>query len=84
VGRVEIEGVFRSMDGGDTWTHLETRLYHPDIHAVTVAATQPKRLYASTAREVFTSNNLGETWQPLGIKRKVAAALCPWHGGQGG
>jgi hypothetical protein len=35
-----------------------------------IAATQPKRLYASTAREVFTSNNLGETWQPLGIREK--------------
>ena len=47
---VEIDGVFRSLDGGDTWTHLETGLYDPDIHAVTIAATQPKRLYASTAR----------------------------------
>jgi hypothetical protein len=35
---------------------------------VTIAATQPKRLNASTAREVFTSSNLGETWEPLGIK----------------
>ena len=67
---VEIDGVFRSLDGGDTWTHLETGLYDPDIHAVTIAATQPKRLYASTAREVFTSSNLGDTWQPLGIKQK--------------
>jgi hypothetical protein len=33
-------------------------LYDPDIHAVTIAATQPKRLYACTAREVFTSSNL--------------------------
>jgi hypothetical protein len=57
-------------DSGDTWTHLESGLYDPDIHAVTIAATQPKRLYASTAREVFTSSNLGETWQPLGIKEK--------------
>jgi hypothetical protein len=23
---VEIDGVFRSLDGGDTWTHLETGL----------------------------------------------------------
>jgi photosystem II stability/assembly factor-like uncharacterized protein len=67
---VEIDGVFRSLDGGDSWTHLETGLYDPDIHAVTIAATQPKRLYASTAREVFISNDLGETWQPLGIKQK--------------
>jgi photosystem II stability/assembly factor-like uncharacterized protein len=45
-------------------------LYDPDIHAVTVAATQPKRLYASTARKMFVSNDLGETWEPLGIREK--------------
>jgi photosystem II stability/assembly factor-like uncharacterized protein len=66
---VEIDGVFRSMDGGDTWKHLETGLYDPDIHALTVAASQPKRVYASTAREMFVSDNLGESWKPLGIKK---------------
>jgi len=67
---VEIDGVFRSVDGGDTWTHLKTGLYDPDIHAVAIAKTQPKRLYASTAREVFISDNLGDTWQSLDIKEK--------------
>jgi photosystem II stability/assembly factor-like uncharacterized protein len=67
---VEIDGVFRSLDGGDSWTHLETGLYDPDIHAVTIAPTQPRRLYASTAREIFVSHDLGDTWQPLGIKEK--------------
>jgi hypothetical protein len=45
-------------------------LYDPDIHAVTIAATQPKRVYASTAREMFVSDDLGDTWQPLGAKEK--------------
>jgi photosystem II stability/assembly factor-like uncharacterized protein len=67
---VEIDGVYRSRDGGDTWTHLETGLYDPDIHAVAIAETQPKRLYASTAREVFVSDDLGDCWRPLGIKQK--------------
>ena len=67
---VEIDGVFRSLDGGDTWMHLETGLYDPDIHAVAVAATEPKRLYASTAREVFISDDLGDSWAPLGISEK--------------
>jgi len=67
---VEIDGVFRSMDGGDTWRHLENGLYDPDIHALTIAATQPKRVYASTAREMFVSGDLGESWTPLGIKAK--------------
>ncbi len=80
---VEIDGVFRSMDGGDNWTHLETGLYDPDIHAVTLAATSPKRLYASTAREVFISDDLGETLGALGHPVEMAAALCPRHSGQG-
>jgi photosystem II stability/assembly factor-like uncharacterized protein len=67
---VEIDGVFRSLDGGDSWAHLETGLYDPDIHALAVARTKPKRLYASTAREVFISNDLGESWQALGINEK--------------
>jgi photosystem II stability/assembly factor-like uncharacterized protein len=67
---VEIDGVFRSLDGGDTWTHLKTGLYDPDIHAVMIAQTQPKRLYASTAREVFVSDNLGDTWHSLDIREK--------------
>lgn len=67
---VEIDGVFRSLDGGDTWTHVETGLYDPDIHAMTIAATHPKRVYVSTAREVFASMNQGETWQPLSVKEK--------------
>ena len=67
---VEIDGVFRSLDGGDTWTHVETGLYDPDIHAMTIAGTKPKRVYASTAGEMFASINMGETWQPLGIKAK--------------
>ena len=67
---VEIDGIFRSLDGGDTWTHQKTGLYDPDIHAMAIAATQPKRVYASTAREVFVSDNLGDTWQSLEIREK--------------
>jgi photosystem II stability/assembly factor-like uncharacterized protein len=67
---VEIDGVFRSLDGGDTWAHVEQGLYDPDIHAMAIAATRPKRVLASTAREMFASVDMGETWQPLGIKAK--------------
>jgi hypothetical protein len=67
---VEIDGVFRSLDGGDTWTHLENGLYDPDVHDMTIAATRPKRLFVSTARDMFLSDDLGDTWHPLGIKEK--------------
>jgi photosystem II stability/assembly factor-like uncharacterized protein len=67
---VEIDGVFRSMDGGETWAHVEGGLYDPDIHAMAVAATKPKRVFASTARELFSSVDAGQTWQALGVKTK--------------
>jgi photosystem II stability/assembly factor-like uncharacterized protein len=67
---VEIDGVFRSLDGGETWTHVENGLYDPDIHALAIAASNPRRVFASTARELFVSDNTGEAWQPLGIKAK--------------
>jgi photosystem II stability/assembly factor-like uncharacterized protein len=67
---VEIDGVFRSLDGGDTWTHVENGLYDPDIHAMAVGATTPRRVYASTAREMFVSVDVGQTWRPLGVKAK--------------
>jgi len=67
---VEIDGVFRSRDGGDTWTRVDAGLYDPDIHAMAVARTEPKRLFASTAGEVFSSVDLGDTWEAVGIKAK--------------
>lgn len=65
---VEIDGVFRSRDGGGTWTHVENGLYDPDIHAMALAGSSSKRVWASTARDLFTSVDMGETWTALGIK----------------
>jgi photosystem II stability/assembly factor-like uncharacterized protein len=64
---VEIDGVFRSLDGGDTWTQVKTGLYDPDVHAM---ARSPRCVFVSTARELFTSLDRGEHWQPVGIKAK--------------
>ncbi|MBM3226277.1 MAG: hypothetical protein FJZ47_21140 [Candidatus Tectomicrobia bacterium] len=67
---VEIDGVFRSLDGGETWSHMQTGMYDPDIHAMAIAPTNPRRVYVSTARELFASMNQGESWQSLGIREK--------------
>lgn len=67
---VEIDGVFRSLDGGETWTHVEAGLYDPDIHAMAVATSRPTRVFASTARELFASDDMGDKWQAIGVKAK--------------
>jgi len=67
---VEIDGVFRSTDGGETWTHLENGLYDPDVHDMAIATTRPKRLFVSTARDMFLSDDLGDSWHPVGTRDK--------------
>ncbi len=67
---VEIDGVYRSKDGGDTWTHLQNGLFDPDVHDMTIVRTEPKRLFVSTAGEMFLSDDLGDTWHPIGTKEK--------------
>jgi photosystem II stability/assembly factor-like uncharacterized protein len=49
---------------------VETGLYDPDIHAMAIAATKPTCVFASTARELFASIDVGETWKPFGVKAK--------------
>ncbi|MGE0224428.1 MAG: hypothetical protein AB7F35_08055 [Acetobacteraceae bacterium] len=67
---VEIDGVFRSLDGGDTWTHLKAGMHDLDVHDMKIAPTRPKRLFVSTASNMFMSDDLGDTWQVLGIQEK--------------
>ncbi len=67
---VEIDGIYRSTDGGDTWAAVRTGMHDLDIHDMTVAATRPKRLYVSTASAMFVSDNLGDSWQSMGIEDK--------------
>ena len=67
---VEIDGVFRSRDGGDTWTHMVRGLNDPDVHDLTIARTSPPRVLVSTNREVFWSDDGGETWRAIGVRSK--------------
>jgi len=67
---VEIDGVFRSSDGGDTWKRVEAGLHDPDIHSMAVAQSCPKRLFASTASELFVSADLGDTWDAIDVKAR--------------
>ena len=64
---IEVDGVRRSLDGGDTWTRINGGLNDPDIHGMAVSAGQTKTVLTSTPREIFASTDTGESWQRLGI-----------------
>jgi photosystem II stability/assembly factor-like uncharacterized protein len=71
---IEVDGVRRSLDGGETWTTMAGGLADPDIHGIAISSGQPKRVLATTPREVFASTNAGESWQRLEVMKQFPYA----------
>lgn len=57
-------GVFRSNDGGVTWTAIYEGLPDTMSLALTVDANVPRRIYAGTTAGVYVSHDEGRTWHP--------------------
>jgi photosystem II stability/assembly factor-like uncharacterized protein len=65
---IEIDGVQRSRDAGQTWQAIGKGLSSQDIHALAFLPAgpgRPARLLATTNNDVNVSVDEGETWQPL-------------------
>jgi photosystem II stability/assembly factor-like uncharacterized protein len=74
---VEVDGVRRSLDGGETWTRVAGGLDDPDIHDVAVrSAGDGETVLTSTPREIFASTDKGESWQRLGVGRHFGLPYC--------
>ncbi len=61
---LEVGGVIRSTDGGDTWQQLQGP--YEDVHSLSVTPARAQSLYAATARQPWRSDDGGETWTALG------------------
>jgi len=73
---VEADGIRLSTDGGESWRDVSAGLSDPDIHGLAVSIGQPNRLFAATDLEVFTTEDLGETWRPLGVQERFSPPNC--------
>lgn len=67
---VEIDGVYRSGDGGKSWQSVGKGLSSADIHALTYLPEQ-RKLIATTNNDVNVSTDDGDTWQPMRLKEKL-------------
>jgi uncharacterized repeat protein (TIGR01451 family) len=56
-------GVFRSMDGGDTWVDLGWH-QHPDFHAIAIRADDPSHVMIGNDGGVWYSTNYGGRLNP--------------------
>jgi photosystem II stability/assembly factor-like uncharacterized protein len=65
---LEVDGVRRSTDGGDTWTSINGKIPNPDVHNVAVAAGPPKTVVVVVNNDVYTSIDGGASWTPVGVR----------------
>jgi len=72
---VEVDGVRRSLDGGETWTRI-AGVKDPDIHDAAVGLAGSKTVLISTPREIFVSTDTGESWQGLGVGKHFRFPYC--------
>ena len=56
-------GMFRSTDGGDTWSEASVGLGTLELHHVIFAPSNPKVAYVASHEGVFRSDDSGLTWE---------------------
>jgi Sortilin, neurotensin receptor 3,/BNR/Asp-box repeat len=76
---VEIDGLWRSTDQGETWEPAGSGLSSRDIHGLVrlaAAGGKPERLLATTNNDINASDDGGLTWRPLNIGRWLPHSYC--------
>lgn len=59
---VEIDGAWRSVDGGDHWERASRGLVTDDIHGFILVRNGSRKLYAATNRGLHVSEDAGDNW----------------------
>jgi photosystem II stability/assembly factor-like uncharacterized protein len=74
---LEVDGVRRSTDGGDSWTRIAAEgIPDPDIHDIAVVVNGGTTVLTSTPREIFASRDRGDNWYPLMVGDQFPLRYC--------
>jgi photosystem II stability/assembly factor-like uncharacterized protein len=74
---MQTAGVFKSIDGGNHWSPVNSGLTNLAIQALTVDPLNPATVYAGTGAGVFKSEDAGVTWSAInsGLTNTAIRAL---------
>jgi len=61
----EDRGMFKSVDGGVTWTHASSGIASTYIQALSIDPVHPQTLYAATSSTVYKSMDGANTWTAI-------------------
>jgi photosystem II stability/assembly factor-like uncharacterized protein len=77
VAGIELGGVMRSADGGETWEDQRPGAY-ADCHALAAHPAAPQRLYEAAGGGFAESGDFGESWEAAdaGIDRRYVWGLA--------
>ena len=62
---IEVDGVYKSLDGGDSWLHMSELgpdPFHGDVHGMAIRPGPTSAVYATSPFGLATSTDEGESW----------------------
>lgn len=74
---VEIDGVWLTQDGGESWRRLGEGLSSADIHGLAIVPNDGRRtLLATTNNDLNESHDDGRTWRPRHVGEQFGHGYC--------
>ncbi len=72
---IEVGGVYKTLDGGESFASASAGLY-PDVHRLVAHSTRPEVLFAVTGQGVYKTENGAATWRLVsrGMSRRYVAS----------
>jgi len=77
---LEVGGVIRSLDGGETWKAINKGLAPDvgrlDLHGIQVSAARPDTVFISVRAGLLRSHDHGEHWQDIDLSHVSPITYC--------